>query len=85
MWLRKQPGFIGALMAGAEGVSFRCETNQYENSPKPLPTIKALLDEHVTLTVECLDRLYLNGDIPSLHFSPRNAGYKQNRPHSEQI
>ena len=34
--------------------------------PQPRPTIKALLDEHVTLTVECLDRLYLNGYIASL-------------------
>ena len=34
--------------------------------PQPRPTNKALLDEHVTLTVECLDRLYLNGYIASL-------------------
>jgi hypothetical protein len=34
--------------------------------PKPLPTIKAILDQHVTLSVECLDRLYLNGYIPNL-------------------
>ncbi len=34
--------------------------------PKPLPTIKSILEEHVTLTVESLDRLYLNGYIPGL-------------------
>jgi len=34
--------------------------------PQPLPTIKQILDEHVTLTVECLDRLYLNGYVPGL-------------------
>jgi len=34
--------------------------------PQTLPTIKSILDEHVTLTVECLDRLYLNGYIPRL-------------------
>ncbi len=33
------------------------------------PTIGALLDEHVTLTVECLDRLYLNGYVPTLQTS----------------
>jgi hypothetical protein len=30
------------------------------------PTIGELLDGHVTLTVECLDRLYLNGYVPML-------------------
>jgi hypothetical protein len=34
--------------------------------PQSLPTIKQILDEHVTLTVECLDRLYLNGYVPRL-------------------
>ena len=29
----------------------------------PRPTIQALLDEQVTLTVECLDRLDLKGYI----------------------
>src|SRR5206468_11618069 len=33
------------------------------------PTIAALLDGHVTLTVECLDRLYLNGYVPTLQTS----------------
>src|SRR2546430_17309943 len=33
------------------------------------PMIAALLDQHVTLTVECLDRLYLNGDVPTLQTS----------------
>ena len=28
-----------------------------------MPTIPELLDRHVTLEVECLDRLYLNGYI----------------------
>ncbi|HSA00333.1 MAG TPA: hypothetical protein P5055_06290, partial [Candidatus Paceibacterota bacterium] len=27
---------------------------------QPRPTVKAILDEHVTLSVECLDRLFLN-------------------------
>ena len=35
-------------------------------TPKPLPTIKEILQEHVTLTVACLDRLYLNGYVPGL-------------------
>lgn len=31
-----------------------------------MATIKELIEEHTTLEVECLDRLYLNGYIPSL-------------------
>lgn len=37
-----------------------------KTQPKALPTIKEILDEHVTLTVECLDRIYLNGYVPTL-------------------
>ena len=33
------------------------------------PTMAELLDGHVTLTVECLDRLYLNGYVPTLQTS----------------
>jgi len=32
-----------------------------KTQPQPRPTVKAILDEQVTLSVECLDRLYLNG------------------------
>ena len=53
-------------MARPEGVSFSVAKTSMKTQPKPLPTIKALLDEHVTLTVECLDRLYLNGYVPKL-------------------
>lgn len=31
-----------------------------------MPTIQELLRDHVTLEVECLDRLYLNGYVPNL-------------------
>jgi hypothetical protein len=31
-----------------------------------MPNINELLDDHVTLEVECLDRIYLNGYIPNL-------------------
>lgn len=37
-----------------------------KTAPAPLPTIQQILDEHVTLTVERLDRLYLNGYVPTL-------------------
>lgn len=37
-----------------------------KTQPKPLPTIKEILDEHVTLTLESLDRIYLNGYVPRL-------------------
>ena len=31
-----------------------------------MPNINELLNDHVTLEVECLDRIYLNGYIPNL-------------------
>src|SRR6476620_10390990 len=34
-----------------------------------MPTIDELLREHVTIEVECLDRLYLNGYVPTLQMS----------------
>jgi len=34
-----------------------------------MPTIEELLREHVTLDIECLDRLYLNGYLPTLQSS----------------
>lgn len=43
-------------------------------SLKPLPTIKDMLDEHVTLSLESLDRLYLNGYVPTLQ---TGAGLKR--------
>ncbi len=48
-----------------------------------MTNINDLLREHVTLTVECLDRLYLNGYIPTLqtpgqlvNFLIRHRGHK---------
>jgi hypothetical protein len=29
-------------------------------------TVKVLLDSHVALDLECLDRVYLNGRVPNL-------------------
>jgi hypothetical protein len=40
-----------------------------------MTTVSQLLDEHVTLTVESLDRLYLNGYIPSLQTSGQLVGF----------
>jgi len=31
---------------------------------KDMPTVTELLKDHVTLSVECIDRMYLNGYIP---------------------
>jgi len=45
-----------------------------KTEPSSLPTIKQILDEHVTLTVESLDRLYLNGYVPTLQ---TGAGLKR--------
>jgi hypothetical protein len=38
-------------------------------------TVSALLDGHVTLDVECLDRIYLNGYVPSLQASGQVASF----------
>ena len=45
-----------------------------KTAPAPLPTIQQILDEHVTLTVESLDRLFLNGYVPTLQ---TGAGLKR--------
>jgi hypothetical protein len=37
-----------------------------KTQPQSRPTVQEILAEHVTLTVECLDRLYLNGYVPGL-------------------
>ena len=34
-----------------------------------MPTVAEILKEHVVLDIECFDRLYLNGYIPSLQTS----------------
>jgi len=33
-------------------------------------TVNDLLDGHVCLDVECMDRIYLNGYVPTLQMSP---------------
>ena len=38
-------------------------------------TVTGLLDGHVGLDVECLDRLYLNGYVPKLQVSGQVAGF----------
>ena len=39
------------------------------------PTIAQLLDEHVTLTLHSLDRIYLNGYVPRLQTVGGLMGY----------
>lgn len=61
------------------GLTWRAEMSKVvfvimKTQPKPLPTIKQILDEHVTLAVESLDRLYLNGYVPTLQ---TGAGLKR--------
>jgi hypothetical protein len=34
-----------------------------------MPNVAELIKEHVTLTVDCIDRVYLNGYVPGLHRS----------------
>ena len=46
-------------------------------------TVNDLLDDHVVLDVQCLDRIYLNGYVPKLQvggqvvgFMTRHLGYR---------
>jgi hypothetical protein len=39
------------------------------------PTIAQLLDEHMTLTLHSLDRIYLNGYVPRLQTAGGLMGY----------
>ena len=34
-----------------------------------MPTIPELLRDHVTLDIECVDRVYLNGYVPTMQTS----------------
>ncbi len=34
-----------------------------------MPNVAEVIKDHVTLTVECVDRLYLNGYVPRLQSS----------------
>jgi hypothetical protein len=36
-----------------------------------MPTISELLRDHMSLGVECVDRVYLNGDVPTMQTSGR--------------
>lgn len=40
-----------------------------------MTTLNDLLKEHVTLDIECIDRLYLNGYVPSLQTSGQLVGF----------
>src|SRR6185436_4876816 len=41
------------------------------DSEAPMPNVETLLRDHVTLQVDCIDRLYLNGYVPLLQH-PQN-------------
>lgn len=40
-----------------------------------MPTANEILKEHVTLDIECIDRLYLNGYIPNLQVGGQLVSY----------
>ncbi len=40
-----------------------------------MTTVAELLEGHVTLEVECVDRLYLNGYVPALATGPGMTGF----------
>ena len=44
-----------------------------------MPNVAELIKEHVTLTVECVDRLYLNGYVPRLQSEGGVIGFLLHR------
>ena len=44
-----------------------------------MPNINDLLRDHVTLEVECLDRVYLNGYVPRLQVGGRLVRFMMER------
>jgi hypothetical protein len=46
-----------------------------------MPNVAELIEDHVTLTVDCVDRLYLNAYVPRLQSSGGVVGYLAQRGH----
>jgi hypothetical protein len=46
-----------------------------------MPNVAELIRDHVTLTVDCVDRIYLNAYVPRLHSSGGVAGFLRRRGH----
>ena len=44
-----------------------------------MPNVAELIKEHVTLTVDCVDRVYLNAYVPRLHSSGGVVGFLRHR------
>src|ERR671912_424956 len=44
-------------------------------APMATPNIETIIRDHVTLTVDCIDRLYLNGYVPRLQTSGQVCGF----------
>ena len=40
-----------------------------------VPTIAEIIKDHVTLTVDCIDRIYLNAYVPRLQYSGGMVGF----------
>src|SRR5256885_15479345 len=61
----KEPGAVNLALSSSE--VFRPQTDQrkswHSHRLRGMATIPELMDGHITLEVECLDRLYLNGYI----------------------
>ena len=46
-----------------------------------MPNVAELIRDHVTLTVDCVDRLYLNAYVPRLQSSGGVVGFLAQRGH----
>ena len=44
-----------------------------------MPNVAEVLQDHVTLTVDCVDRLYLNASVPRLQSSGGVVGFLEHR------
>jgi hypothetical protein len=47
-----------------------------------MPNVAELIREHVTLTVDCVDRIYLNAYVPALHSSGGVVNFLRRRGHA---
>src|ERR1035437_9849315 len=60
---------MSVILARSSTSNRRAEVRGFSKNPG-MATIPELLDGHITLEVECLDRLYLNGYICKLATGP---------------
>src|SRR4029079_17038918 len=57
------------------GRHYRSVHPPVREAPMATPNIETIIRDHVTLTIDCIDRLYLNGYVPTLQTSGQLCWY----------